>query len=124
MNAITCSYCGKDAALVGGSVIYPHRPDLSSKWFYQCKPCSAYVGCHPNSKKALGRLANAELRKHKSAAHAKFDPFWRNGSKTRSQAYKDLAQAMGLTEKDCHIGMFNIEQCQKVVSICESWGDK
>ena len=28
MNAPVCPYCDKPAALVGGSAIYPHRPDL------------------------------------------------------------------------------------------------
>ena len=29
---------------------------------YICKPCDAYVGVHKGTDKALGRLANKELR--------------------------------------------------------------
>lgn len=63
MGAPTCPYCGKDSVLVNGHVIYPHRPDLLEKKFYWCKPCDAYVGCHPGTANPLGRLANAELRR-------------------------------------------------------------
>ncbi len=113
-----CPYCNKESDGVDGTAIYPHRPDLSHKWFYLCKPCDAYVGCHPNTKKSLGRLANAELRKWKSIAHKNFDPLWRDGHIKRKDAYKTLAVAMGLDEKDCHIGMFDVEQCKQVYSLC------
>src|SRR5436309_3529676 len=42
--APACPYCGHFARLVGGDVIYPHRPDLSELWFWQCAPCDAHVG--------------------------------------------------------------------------------
>lgn len=113
-----CPYCNQISKGVGGDVIYPHRPDLGSKWFYLCKACSAYVGCHPNTKNSLGRLANAELRKWKSIAHKAFDPLWRDGHMKRSEAYQALATEMDIEKKDCHIGMFNVEQCKKVYAIC------
>lgn len=75
---VICSYCNKPAELVTGKEIYPHRPDLYPKKFWRCRPCTAYVGCHkPNAgygdgTRPLGRLANAELRAAKSAAHAAF----------------------------------------------------
>ncbi len=116
---ITCSYCGGKSELVDGSVIYPHRPDLARKWFYLCRPCQAYVGCHPKTKNPLGRLANAELRKMKSAAHAAFDPIWRDGQMKRKEAYLALAKAMNLNTDDCHIGMFDTKQCNQVIEICE-----
>jgi hypothetical protein len=72
-----CPYCGKWSEKVSGKVIYSHRPDLYAKVFYRCAPCDAYVGCHPHSERPLGRLADAELRSMKSAAHAAFDPIWR-----------------------------------------------
>lgn len=115
---IYCPYCDRQAELVGGNKIYPHRPDLIFKLFYLCEPCNAYVGCHHGTTKPLGRLANAELRQAKIAAHEAFDPIWRSGSKTRSSAYSWLAQQMSISKNNCHIGMFDIDQCKAVVRIC------
>ena len=113
-----CPYCNKESEGVDGTAIYPHRPDLSHKWFYQCVPCDAYVGCHPGTKNSLGRLANAELRKWKSIAHRVFDPLWRDGHMKRKEAYKALAEVMNIHPNDCHIGMFDVDQCKKVYLIC------
>lgn len=119
MSAPKCPYCGNKSKLVTGEIIYPHRPDLHSKFFYQCAPCDAYVGCHPvgDGKSPLGRLANKELRKAKSDAHAAFDPLWREGPISRHQAYKFLAQEMGIPKDKAHIGLFDVSQCKRVVQI-------
>lgn len=118
-----CSYCGKQSDLVTGADIYPHRPDLFGKWFYECAPCNAYVGCHPtgDGKSPLGRLANAELRRAKSIAHAAFDPLWKNGSMNRHQAYKYLAKEIGIPPESAHIGMFDVVQCKQVVTIAKAF---
>jgi hypothetical protein len=112
-----CPYCNNEAQLVSGDVIYPHRPDLRSKAFYLCRQCGAYVGCHPGSVRPLGRLANAELRSAKIAAHEAFDPLLLN-HESRSAAYRWLAQQLGINRADCHIGMFDVNQCRRVVEIC------
>ncbi len=116
-----CPYCGTRSELVTGQEIYPHRPDLFRKFFYQCSPCEAYVGCHPTGtgKSPLGRLANAELRRAKSDAHAAFDPLWREGSMSRHQAYKFLACELGIPASEAHIGMFDVPQCKRVVQIAK-----
>lgn len=122
MSAPTCPYCGDLPALVTGQAIYPHRQDLFIKYFYLCAPCGAYVGCHPNGtgKVPLGRLANAELRRAKSAAHAAFDPLWKNGRMTRHQAYKFMAKEMGVPLSQAHIGMFDFAQCTRIVHIVKA----
>ena len=114
---VTCPYCDRVAKLVTGHAIYPHRPDLFGKKFYLCSPCGAWVGCHPNGRgdKPLGRLANAELRKAKQVAHAAFDPLWKSGMMSRASAYKRLAESMQISRDNCHIGMFDVEQCGAVV---------
>lgn len=117
--AVICDYCGKDAVLVSGKELYPHRPDLYGIQIWKCSPCQAWVGCHKRSNAVpLGRLANAELRKAKSAAHAAFDPIWKSGSLSRMGAYKWLSKSLNVPFKKCHIGMFNIEQCADVVRVC------
>ena len=118
MPVLLCPYCGDPAKLVGGDAIYPSRPDLYSKKFWRCNPCHAYVGCHPGTETPLGRLADGPLRKAKMDAHAAFDPIWKEGRLYRGQAYAWLAQALNLTQDECHIGMFDLEGCQKVVEVC------
>lgn len=120
---VTCPYCGNPAQFVSGAVVYPHRDDLGDKQFWLCEPCWAYVGCHINTTVPLGRLANAELRKAKVAAHNAFDPLWRSKpqnlrSQYRKTAYKWLAGAMGMPAEQTHIGMFDVEQCAQVVRLC------
>lgn len=117
-SPVLCDYCGERARLVSGAVIYPHRQDLSEKRFWQCAPCKAYVGCHPHTSTPLGRLADAKLRRAKSAAHAAFDPIWRSKRMSRKGAYLWLSERLGIASKDCHIGMFDADQCARVISIC------
>lgn len=120
MNPVLCPYCDMLACLVSGEDIYPHRPELAAKLFWQCKPCRAYVGCHPKTETPLGRLANAELRKAKMAAHDAFDPKWKSGVMKRKAAYFWLSKQMHMAFADCHIGMFDVEQCKQVVEICRT----
>lgn len=116
---VVCPYDGKVAKLVTGKRIYPHRSELHHRFFWLCPKCGAYVGTHAGSKvhKPLGRLANAELRKAKVAAHEAFDWLWKSGKSSRQDAYTWLAGAMGMSIQECHIGMFNERQCYEVVSI-------
>lgn len=129
-EAPTCPYCSATAVLVGGDVIYPHLPQLARRRFWKCLACAdAHVGCHPDSDRPLGRLANKDLRLAKSHAHAVFDPLWEakierdNVSKgeARSRAYRWLAGALGIDPKDCHIGMMDVETCGRVVTICRPY---
>lgn len=117
---ILCPYCGGGAESVGGDTIYPHRPDLFKKKFWSCGPCGAYVGCHKGTDRPLGRLANAELRSSKMAAHRAFDPLWRDGPMKRKAAYAWLTRALGIDGADCHIGMMDVAMCKRVVEVCEA----
>jgi len=121
-----CPYCLSKAELCDSSEVY--RRSYGMIWL--CRKCDAYVGTHKNSKdhKPLGRLANAELREWKKKAHAAFDPLWQrkivrdncSKSKARKAGYKWLADQMGVKFSNCHIGWFNVEECKKVVQICEA----
>lgn len=120
MAAVVCPYCYRDAELVTGERLYPNRPDLWGKSFHLCEPCWAYVGCHPGSTKPLGRLANAELRTLKQAAHSAFDRRWKGPQafQTRTEAYAWLAKQLRLEPSACHIGMFDAATCLRVVEVC------
>lgn len=112
-----CPYCGADAKETTGAAIYPHIPRLHGKKLYACEPCGAWVGCYENSDKPLGRLADATLRRAKMAAHQALDPLWK-GTRRRSAVYKWLARELGIPASECHIGMFDVAMCQRVITIC------
>jgi len=120
---VICQYCNQPAKLVTGQKIYPHRPDLHHKHFWECEPCKAFVGCHARGNgygdgtTPLGILANPQLRQLKSAVHAKFDPAWKSGEFTRSEAYGWLAEQLGIPKHECHIGLFTKEMCHKALRI-------
>lgn len=113
---VYCDYCGHQAALVADSVIYGRSYGHNA---YLCRNCGAYVGCHKGTDEPLGRLANATLRRWKMAAHAAFDPLWRTGvfRGRRKAAYAWLAAQMDLPIEQTHIGMFDEQQCQRVIEI-------
>ena len=116
VKALLCPYCGTAAELVDSAVIY-HGRSYGPAW--RCPACpDAYVGCHRGTTRPLGRLANRELRASKVKAHEAFDRLWRGGLMSRSEAYKLLADWMGLDREDCHIGEFDVDQCQAVVELC------
>lgn len=120
-----CDYCLKPAELVhAGETGYPYRRDYGPVWL--CRADLAWVGCHPGTENALGRLANAELRQAKMDAHAAFDPLWTrkmakegcSKSHARKAGYRWLAGELGIPPKACHIGHMDVEQCRRVVEIC------
>ncbi len=114
---VRCDYCHSKAERVTGREIYHGaRPDLFDKVFWRCQPCGAHVGCHPGSDRPIGRLANAELRRAKQAAHAAFDPLWQSGGVRRVKAYAWLARQLG--RKEVHIGESDLALCQRIVEIC------
>lgn len=118
---IYCDYCGHRAELVDDAVIYGRSYGHTA---YLCRNCGAYVGCHGRSDKPLGRLANAQLRRWKMAAHAAFDPLWKRGPfrGRRRAAYAWLAEKMALPVEKTHIGMFDERQCQQVIEIIRQGG--
>lgn len=126
---VLCDYCKKQAEYVDSSAVYRRSYGM----IYLCRTCSAWVGVHRGTDKPLGRLANAELRDWKKKAHATFDPLWQAKLKLRREqrgsdykkhwargsAYKWLSEQLGISKKDCHIGMFDVDKCKKVVEICQ-----
>lgn len=123
IHSVTCPYCGSKAEFFRSSKIVYGR-DYGP--IYACLPCEAWVGTHKRASsdkyRPLGRLANKELREAKMAAHAAFDPLWRDGEfiGNRRGAYNWLAEALGIDVGQCHVGEFDIEMCRKVVEVCKS----
>ncbi len=123
IQAKVCPYCMSNTEYVDSSVIYKR----SFGMVYLCRPCDAFVGVHGNTKKALGRLANKDLRIWKKNAHSCFDFIWKkkmqstkcNKRSARSKAYGWLSKQLGTPPKYTHIGMFDIDQCKRVVEVCK-----
>lgn len=115
MKNVLCDYCGKPTRFVDDSIVYGR----SFGMIYYCRECRAWVGVHRGTDQPLGRLADAELRKYKKAAHAAFDPIWRRTQMTRKAAYKWLAAQLGIPEQETHIGMFDVAQCKQAIAVCK-----
>jgi len=125
---IFCPYCSEQAKYVSSAKVYGGRDYVM---IYLCQSCWAYVGVHKGTTKPLGRLADDELRYWKKQAHAAFDPIWKERFERKNKIdpkykkgmarggrYKRLSQEMNLTRAECHIGMFDVDQCKKVVQLC------
>jgi hypothetical protein len=126
-----CPYCSRESQFFTTSeAIYNGR---NYGPLYVCLPCQAWVGCHPGTTTPLGRLANAELRRAKMQAHEAFDSVWRAlyerrrasdpsypRGRARGSRYKRLAALLGIPPRQCHIGMFDVDQCLRVVEIFRS----
>lgn len=124
---LVCPYCGNNTEYIDSSVIYRKSYGM----IYICKPCDAYVGVHKGTDKSLGRLANKELREAKKEAHYYFDQIartelinkiWKEyipNLGNRNKAYLWLSKQMNIPKEYCHIGMFDVAECKKVVEICK-----
>lgn len=129
MTAPACMHCASIAVLTNGRAVYAHRPDLWDKPIWRCEGCGAYVGCHPGTDTALGRPANAELRKARMHVHDKMDPIWKTADRhysdvsakqrghlrrqARSRVYAFLAERLGLPIAQTHTGLFDLDMCRR-----------
>lgn len=69
---------------------------------------------------ALAAPAGSELAQARIAAHSAFDPLWKSGLFSRGVAYEWLAAQLGIPVAKCHMVLFDVAQCQRVVAICEA----
>lgn len=122
-----CRYCGGVIRLVPAEKVYQaatERLKQQRQWIYQCQNCNARVGCHRDSKRPLGNVANEVLRLKRMETHHVFDAFWQSQGMTRTAAYRWLAKQMDLPAELAHIGGFEMEQCHRLIALCHHTGDK
>lgn len=110
---VICPYCHQSAEWIENKEIYGRNYGKSYMMWY-CQKDNAYVGCHNNTQRPLGTMANRELREWRKKAHAHIDPIWQSGQLARGQVYARLKRALG---KQIHIGESDIEMCKKILEV-------
>ena len=118
-NAVMCPYCGERAVLTTSKEVY-NGQDYGPVYLCKCKKGWAYVGCHPGTTRPLGRLADAQLRAAKKGAHRVFDKLWKRKGGNRKKAYAWLAEQLGISGAECHIGEMDVDLCLKVIDVCKN----
>lgn len=113
---LRCGYCGSPAVLRPAAEIY--RNPNKKGYVYACShypACDAYVSVFPGSKIPMGTLADSALRQKRILAHQSFDQLWKRGIFTRDQAYRWMADKLGLSTSQAHIALFNDYLCDQVI---------
>jgi len=109
-----CRFCCGTIQLVNNSQFYGGR-EYGWPFAYACCNCGARVGCHPGTDVPLGTLADQATMNARRAAHAAFDPLWKNkGKGMRTKAYRALSKAMG--REKAHISWMDVDECRQVVA--------
>lgn len=111
-----CPYCNNEAKWCENKEIYGKNYGKSYMCYY-CQPCDAYVGCHLNTTRPLGTLANKELRHWRVKAHESIDGLWKSGVYKRREIYRALDKLFypGKGKQHVHIGESDIEMCKQII---------
>ena len=117
-----CNICGGMVIYTSNSKIYGR--EYGSGKMYYCTQCGAYVGTHkPRPKEALGILGNKEMRDMKMKCHSLFDKKWQGEPTSKKRhiarinAYKWLAEKLGISIEECHFGYFDMDMLTKAYEI-------
>ncbi len=111
-----CPYCAGSVELASNAAVYG-REYGAWPYLYLCRPCDAYVGLHPDTDIPLGTLADRELREARKASKALFFDALEQHGIDRTEAYRRLAEAMGIPVGECHFGWFTLERCRQASAI-------
>lgn len=108
-----CLDCNIEAIWTENKVIYGKNYGRSYMCWY-CPKCFSYVGCHNNTQKPLGTLANKETRLWRMKAHEVVDVLWKSGKWSRRGIYKYMSKKFG---REMHIGESGIDDCKKIIEL-------
>lgn len=108
---MNCPYCDNLALWCENKEIYGKNYG-KSYMCYLCKDCDAYVGCHNNTRRPLGTMANKELRQERIKVHDHIDKFWKSGEFSRKHVYKATSKHIG---KEYHTGECDLETCKVIL---------
>lgn len=111
-RGMNCQYCDNPAEWVENKEIYGKNYGKSyMAWL--CRLCEAHVGCHNNTKRPKGQLANKELREARIQVHNFIDPLWKERGMNRKKMYKQLSDAMGY---EVHVGETKtVDECMELL---------
>ncbi len=98
-RAPKCPTCGEPATLRESD----HGP------FFECCGMWAWPGFS---------LVDHETREAREAAHAAFDPLWREGLPTRREAYLRLAEILRVEERWAHMRFMPADMARRVPAAC------
>ena len=76
-------------------------------------PPEAYI-----DRAAMKAERGSELARSRIDAHGAFDPLWQSGAMSRRAAYDWLAIQLHLPVSACHMVLFDVAMCQRVVAVC------
>jgi hypothetical protein len=100
MKPPICPKCGNEARTA--MTQYGVRAFCCDLWSWDCAP-----------------LVDAETHEARKAAHESFDRVWKERQMSRGQAYRLLADRMGLTREQCHMKLMDAETARRVPPIAE-----
>lgn len=108
-----CPECGSEAILRDTAERYGRSYGM--EWV--CPNCpEVFVGCHGDSDRPKGTLAGPETRDLRKQCHARFDILWRRRGLGRRECYAALAEVLGITIDEAHIGMMDADGCRRVLA--------
>lgn len=98
LDAPICPVCGRPANQT--ITQYGVRHDHCGLWSWGGKP-----------------LVDEATHNARKVAHAAFDPVWKGGLLSRRDAYRQLAVALGIPVKECHISLMDEERARRVPEV-------
>lgn len=100
---------------------WSHRTEM---FFYGCSNhprCDGTLPANPNGS-PRGAPRTKEVQSWRDKAHKTFDPIWREGHATRTQAYRWLQFVMRIDAEKAHHMLFGIAECQLVIQLVKLKG--
>lgn len=103
----------------GGRLVFREKAKFGP--FYGCERWPDCRGAHSAHADGtpMGIPADQATRTRRHEAHLSFDSLRLELGWSKSQGYRWLAERMEMTPKQCHIGRFDIDQCNQVIDVCE-----
>ena len=113
-----CRYCNGEVSYENNSELYGRS---YGKWpyIYMCLRCKASVGTHPNSDTPLGTLADRTLKDWRMKSKDIFFKRTRELKMSRNRAYTYLQELMNQSPNEAHFGIYEVEDCAKIVRIIQ-----
>lgn len=119
-----CHLCGGKVELVENKVMYGFNRGWPWIWLCQTPGCRAYVGCHANTHRPLGTLADRRTREARQAAYAALQGYCNRAGMPYADAKGWVASKLRVSEACSGIGWLTIAQCQRLVELCQQQNDE